>query len=109
MAWLYSQADVFASAERRAGWANTAAEAMACRLPVVCTRSGSRDFALHEKTALVVPWASSFLLRRQLRRLILDADLCRRLAEAGYEKIKEFTWEALAGRLERVFQDILSN
>jgi glycosyltransferase involved in cell wall biosynthesis len=108
MAWLYSQADVFVSAERRAGWANSAAEAMACGIPVVCTPSGTRDFAFHEKTALVVPFGFPFFLRRQIRRLIRDEDLRRRLAQAGYEKIREFTWESLALRLEAIFQAAMS-
>jgi len=103
MAWLFSRADAFVSAERRAGWANTAAEAMACRVPVVCTASGSRDFAVHEKTALVVPFAHPFFLRRQVARLILDPALRERLAAAGFEKIMDFTWDSLAARLEGVF------
>lgn len=109
MAWLFAQADVFASAERRAGWANTAAEAMACRLPVVTTASGTQDFAFHEKTALVIPLAHSFFLYRQMKRLLLDPSLRRHLAEAGYKKIQEFTWEALAARLETIFGSILSS
>ena len=109
MAWLFSRADVFVSAERRAGWANTAAEAMACRLPVVCTASGSRDFAIHRQTALVVPLASPFLIRRQIRRLILEPGLRERLAAAGYERIKLFTWEALAERLEEIFAAVRPN
>jgi glycosyltransferase involved in cell wall biosynthesis len=108
MAWLYSQADIFVSGERRAGWANTAAEAMACGLPVVCTPSGSRDFAAHNETALVVPFAYPFLLRRQIKRLIEDPELRLRLAEAGYRKIGEFTWDALAERLEVIFREVLS-
>ena len=107
MAWLFSQADIFVSAERRAGWANTAAEAMACRLPVVCTPSGSRDFAFHNETALVVPFAHPLLLRRQISRLIVDSELRARLAEAGYRKIQQFTWDALAARLEAIFQEIV--
>jgi glycosyltransferase involved in cell wall biosynthesis len=108
MAWLFSQADLFISGERRAGWANTAAEAMACRLPVVCTPSGSRDFAVHNETALVVPFAHPFLLRRQIMRLIKDPELRHRLSEAGHRKIGEFTWDALAERLEVIFQDVLN-
>lgn len=108
MAWLFSQADIFVSAERRAGWANTAAEAMACRLPVVCTPSGSRDFAVHNETALVVPFAHPILLRRQIKRLLGDTALRERLSEAGYRKISEFTWDAFAERLEVIFQEVLS-
>jgi len=103
MAWLYSRADIFVSAERRAGWANIAAEAMACRVAVVCTPSGSRDFALPGRTALVVPWPFAFFLRRAVERLIRDPGLRRSLAEAGYRKIQEFTWSGLAARLERHF------
>lgn len=102
MAWLFAQADAFVSAERRAGWANTAAEAMACRLPVVCTPSGSRDFAVHEETALIAPFARAFFIRRQVERLIRDPALRERLAAAGLEKIRNFTWDALAERLEGV-------
>lgn len=105
MAWLFSQADLFVSAERRAGWSNTTAEAMACRLPVVCTTSGTRDFALHNKTALVVPFPLSFLLSRQMERMIRDESLRRRLAHAGFEKIREFTWSALADSLEKIFEE----
>ncbi len=108
MAWLFSQADIFVSAEKRAGWANTAAEAMACRLPVVCTASGTRDFAVRGATALVVPFASPCLLSRQINRLIRDSELRDRLARAGYEKILGFTWKALAGRLEAVFRETIS-
>jgi glycosyltransferase involved in cell wall biosynthesis len=104
MAWLYSRADIFVSAERRAGWANTAAEAMACRLPVVCTASGTRDFAVNGETALVVPAAHPYFLRRAILRLVRDPGLRARLAEAGLRKISGFTWDALAARLEAHFQ-----
>ena len=107
MAWLFSQADLFVSAERRAGWANTAAEAMACGLPVVCTPSGTGDFAIPGRTALVVPCSHPYFLSRQIKRLILDEELRSRLARAGHDKIMEFTWEALAGRLEKIFLAVL--
>jgi len=103
MAWLYARADAFAAAERRAGWSNTVAEAMACGLPVVCTPSGTRDFALPGWTALVAPLPSAFLIRRGLRRLMDEETLRRRLAEAGRARIMEFTWDFLAGRLEGLF------
>jgi glycosyltransferase involved in cell wall biosynthesis len=108
MAGLFAQADMFVSAERRAGWSNTTAEAMACRLPVVCTASGTRDFAVHERTALVVPFAHPWFLARQIKRLIDDPVLGRRLADAGLRKIGEFTWDALAERLEILFQGFLN-
>jgi len=104
MTWLYGQADAFVSAERRAGWANTAAEAMACGVPVVCTASGSRDFAVHGETALVAPWPLPWLLGRLLRRLIDEPELRRRLAEAGLRRIQDFTCARLADRLLEIFR-----
>jgi glycosyltransferase involved in cell wall biosynthesis len=103
MAELFSRADIFLMAERRAGWSNTSAEAMACGRPVVCTRSGTRDFAVHGQTALVVPFPLPFLLARQLRRLARDPELRKRIAEAGRRKIAGFAWPALAGRLLDIF------
>jgi len=103
MAWLFGQADAFVTAEWRAGWANTAAEAMACRVPVVCTSSGTRDFAENGRTALVAPLPFPVFLRRRIARLIDDEPLRRRLAEAGYRRIAEFTWSRLADRLIDAF------
>jgi glycosyltransferase involved in cell wall biosynthesis len=108
MSWLYAQADVFVSAERRAGWSNTTAEAMACCVPVVCTPSGTRDFAFDGRTALVVPLPLPVLLRRAIRRLIEDPALRARLAEAGHERILEFSWASLADRLIEIFKTDLS-
>jgi len=107
MAWLYSLADIFVSAERRAGWSNTTAEAMACQIPVVCTKSGTQDFAFHNETALVVPFAQPWLLGRQINRLLGDENLRRSLAQAGYKKILGFTWSSQMDRLEGIFKECL--
>jgi glycosyltransferase involved in cell wall biosynthesis len=102
LAALYGDADLFVSAERRAGWCNTAAEAMACGAAVVCTRSGTEDFARNGVTALVARFAWSFLLARAAARLLLDPELRAEIAERGRTKIAEFTWERTAERIEAV-------
>lgn len=105
MSSLYSSADVFVSAERRAGWSNTSAEAMACRVPVVCTKSGTSDFAFHRDTALVVPLPLPFLLRRQIKIMIEGRELREKIARRGYEEIRNFSWSSLAERLENIFRE----
>jgi glycosyltransferase involved in cell wall biosynthesis len=95
---VYGSADVFVSAEKKAGWSNTTIEAMACGVPVVCTASGTSDFAIHEETALVVP-RTSWHLRRAIARLMHDEPLRARLARAGLAKAQELTWEKTAERL----------
>ncbi len=106
MAWLYSNADIFVSAERRAGWSNTTAEAMACRTPVVCTKNGTRDFAFHNQTALVAPFPYPLFLRPHIEKLIQDETLRHRLAQEGYKRIITFTWSALVDRLEEIFREV---
>jgi glycosyltransferase involved in cell wall biosynthesis len=107
MAAMYGTADAFVSAERRAGWSNTAAEAAACGVPLVCTRSGTEDFATEGVTALVLPARAALCIERALRRLYRDRELGARLGAAARRRILEFTWDGLCGRMERAFRDLL--
>jgi len=107
MAELYSQADIFVSAEKRAGWSNPCAEAMACKVPVVCSPSGTRDFAMDGETALVFHFRYPWVIARKLKRLIEDRDLRERMREKGYKKIQEYTWSNLVDKLEKEFKQLL--
>ncbi|MGH7680924.1 MAG: glycosyltransferase [Candidatus Eiseniibacteriota bacterium] len=104
---LYASADIFVSAERRAGWCNTAAEAMACAAAVACTRSGTEDFAIDGVTAAVAPVPWGWILSRRIAGLLRDPDRRRRLAERGRATISEFTWERTADRIERAIGERL--
>jgi len=95
---LYGAADVYVSAERRAGWSNGTIEAMACGVPVVCTRSGTADFAFHGETALVAP-RTRWHLARAIRRLLDDEPLRARLAAAGLARARALSWERTADQL----------
>jgi glycosyltransferase involved in cell wall biosynthesis len=107
LAALYGDADIFVSAERRAGWCNTAAEAMACGAAVVCTRSGTEDFARHEETALVSRFPWTWALARQVARLLRDPSLRAAIAERGRDRIRWFTWERTADAIEAALRERL--
>jgi glycosyltransferase involved in cell wall biosynthesis len=107
MAAMYSASDAFASAERRAGWSNTAAEAAACGLPLVCTASGTEDFARDGESALVVRARFAPLVARSIARLYREPELRRRLGNAARERVMEFTWDRLCDRMERQFTELL--
>jgi glycosyltransferase involved in cell wall biosynthesis len=96
---LYSSCDVFLSAEKRAGWANTVAEAMACGLPVVCTRSGTLDLAVHRETAWVARFRHPWFLRRGLGALHADAALAARLRQAALARVADFGWPRVVDQL----------
>jgi glycosyltransferase involved in cell wall biosynthesis len=96
---LYQSAHVFAAAERKAGWCNTALEAMACGAAVVCTASGTGDFARDRDNALVVPFRHPWFLRRALREALGDPELRESLARRGPAEAARWSWESLAARL----------
>ncbi len=108
MAAMYGAAHAFASAERRAGWSNTAAEAAACGLPLVCTRSGTEDFARDGETALVLKARLAPFMARAIERLYREPELRRRLGEAARKRVLEFTWERLCDRMERQFSELVA-
>jgi len=93
LAEVYRAADVFVSAERRAGWSNTCAEAAASGLPIVCTPSGTGDFALNGESALVTRIRGAWPIRRSLERLYRDATLGARLGGEARRRIMQFTWD----------------
>ena len=104
---LYGDADVFVSAERRAGWSNTSAEAMACGAALVCTRSGTEDFAVDGETAAVSRWPWAWALARKLEPLLRDPARRVAMAERGRARIADFTWERTAERIEQVLVERL--
>ena len=96
---LYQSAHLFVAAERKAGWCNTALEAMACGAAVICTDSGTTDFARDGENALRVRWRHPLFFRRAIRRLVADSSLRERLGSAGPSTAARWTWEMLAAKL----------
>ncbi|UCH84915.1 MAG: glycosyltransferase family 4 protein [Candidatus Latescibacterota bacterium] len=109
LASLYRSCDLFVNAEKRAGWANTVAEAMACGLPVVCTRSGTRDLAAHGTTAWVVRWRHQFFVSRAIRTLYRDPALGGRLSGGALERVRRFSWPHVVDQLEDVIRRQLAS
>ncbi len=107
LAALYASCDLFVSAEKRAGWANTVAESMACGLPVVCTRSGTKDLAIHRETAWVA-WRLGFFVRRGAKALYTDPALAARLRDNALERIERFSWPRVVDQLEDVVRKRLA-
>lgn len=98
LARLYRSSHLFVAAERKAGWCNTALEALASGCALVCTASGTRDFAVHRHNALVT-WRHEWFLRAAIRRLLTDEALRLRLSAAGPASAEPWAWPALARKL----------
>lgn len=84
-------------------------EAAACSKPVVGSRSGGvPDVVMDRQTGLLVREGDVEATANAIVRVLSNPDLARRLGQAGRERAKEFSWEAYAQRLEKVYQDALA-
>jgi Methyltransferase domain/Glycosyl transferases group 1 len=96
---FYGDLDCVVHTETSAGWANVAAEALASGVPLICTRHGTRAFAQHGKTALVLPEPSSHEIGSAIRLLRSNDDLREGLSRNGRREIGRFSWESYATEL----------
>ena len=111
MAAVYSSADLFLDGtwDTGSGWNNPVVEAMACRVPVVCTDIGGvADFAFDGDTALLVPPGDAAAMAESIRRLRRSEQLREELAGRAYRKVQEFDWDVSARRLRELLTSYLA-
>lgn len=102
----YASADVFcAPATGGESFGIVLVEAMAAGLPVICTDiDGYLTVVDPEVDSLTVPPGDPLRLARAMLRLTRNADLRRRMGEAGMRKAHQrFAWPVLAERVLEVY------
>jgi glycosyltransferase involved in cell wall biosynthesis len=107
---VLNRAKVFLQPSRREGFGYAAVEAMACGAALVTTdNGGSRDYAIPDRTAVVVGRRDVAAMASAVAGLLDDDDRRARLARAGAEHVRRFTWEegaaAMEAHLERYLAD----
>jgi len=94
LARLYSEADIFVLPTRAECFGLVLTEAMAAGVPVVsCRVGGLGEVVDHNSTGLLVPPNDPSSLDKALATLVNDADLRRRMGEAG-RRIAEERFDA---------------
>jgi glycosyltransferase involved in cell wall biosynthesis len=84
-------------------------EAMACRMPVICTTGGALPEVAGDAAKLVPP-ANAKAMETAILELLDDASQCERLAQKGYQRVlKEFTWEKTAIRTIKAYREIIND
>jgi len=84
-------------------------EAMACRLPVICTTGGALPEVAGDAAKLVPP-GDAKALENAILELLDDPSQREMLAQKGYERVlKEFTWEKTAIRTARAYKEIIND
>jgi len=98
---LYNSCAVFLHPSWAEGWPLPPAEAMTCGCALVAAANpGVRDYAEHEITALLAPIKQPAALAEQLLRVVRDGALRQRIAEAGSQHIRQYTWERAVNAME---------
>jgi glycosyltransferase involved in cell wall biosynthesis len=82
-------------------------EAMACRIPVICTTGGALPEVAGDAAKLVPP-GSAAALESAILELLEDPAQCEILAEKGYQRVlKKFTWEKTAIRTVDAYREVI--
>jgi len=95
----YGDLDCVVHTETSSGWASFAAEAMASGVPLICTRHGTKAFAVHGETALVLDEPAPEEIRSSIQQLQRSESLRDRLSKNGRQRINRFSWESYATSL----------
>ena len=83
-------------------------EAMACKVPVIGSDSGEIPHVIAE-AGLTFPEGDAEMLQQCLQKVIENPETAKKLAEAGYERVKKkYTNQALAQELMAFYQDLLN-
>jgi glycosyltransferase involved in cell wall biosynthesis len=105
---IYNGSRIFLCPSWSEGFPLPPAEAMACGCALVTTdNGGTMDYAEHEKTALVSPPRNPEALATNLLRILDDDGLRLRIAQAGMERIGQFTWEKSTTDFENAIRESL--
>jgi glycosyltransferase involved in cell wall biosynthesis len=107
LAEQYARADLFVLATLRETYGMAVAEALACGLPVVATRTGFIPDLVGHDAGLLVPCGDRAALADALSRVSSDAALRTRLA-AGARRVRESLpgWEVAAANMAAVLERV---
>ena len=106
----YSAADVFVLPSYYEAFAKVVIEAMACEAPVVATRMGGNIDALGSDAGLLVDFGDVKGLAGSIIRVLQDGALARSMGSAGRRRMLEnFTWRAVADRIDKSYAKALEN
>jgi phosphatidylinositol alpha-1,6-mannosyltransferase len=114
---IYGMCDVFVMPSRAdlgacdvEGFGMVYLEANACGKPVIAGKSGGiADAVLDGETGLLVPPDSPETLADSICRMLTHKEYAERLGQQGRERtIREFSWDAVADRVDRIMMAVAS-
>jgi glycosyltransferase involved in cell wall biosynthesis len=105
---LYCLADIFVYPSWVEGWGLPQMEAMACGTACVTTNVGGvLDYSIPGLTSIVIPPRQPKKLAEAIILLLKDEYKRNKIAAAGYNYIKQFTWNQATQQIESIFKEML--
>lgn len=95
---FYHNCDCILHLEVFAGWANLVAEAMACGVPVVCSKAGTGGLTAGGATALVVDAADPVAVARAILSVQADPEAALSRCLNARAHIQRYDWSSYAAR-----------
>lgn len=103
----YRAADAFAFPSVKEGWGLAVLEAMGAGLPVVASDIAVfREYLTHGHSALLPPVGDAEALAAAMGALVDDPTLRARLAAAGGDVARAYSWQRAAARHAALYRDI---
>ena len=104
----YAKAGIAVVPSLYEGFGLPVGEAMACRIPVICTTGGALPEVAGDAAKLIPP-ADAKAIEKAILELLDDASQREKFAEKGYQRVlKKFTWEKTAIRTAEAYREIIN-
>lgn len=106
---LYSRATVLVMSSLYEGFGLPAAEAMACKTPVVVTRAGALPEVVDESCGILVEPGNSGALRDAIMNILNDKKARARMGLNGRKRAEDnFSWPVAAENTLAVYKDVIN-
>jgi glycosyltransferase involved in cell wall biosynthesis len=110
LANLYLTSDLFVLPSIEEGLSMTIAEAVACKLPVICTtNTGGEELVENGKEGYIIPIRNSDILAEKILWCYKNRDAAKNMGNLGQVKVKNFTWDVYGQKVFEVYKSILSS
>lgn len=102
---LYSAAELFVYPSLCEGLGRPVLEAMACGTPALASNTSAFPEVLGDAAVLVDPTKVEEIARG-MRELLFHPELRAQFRGLGFERVRQFTWEEMARRILRVYEEV---
>jgi glycosyltransferase involved in cell wall biosynthesis len=105
---LYADADIFVLPSRYENFANVAAEAMVCGVPVILSNTCGVSALVEKESAGLVVTPEKAAVSRAIRTLLSDSALYRRLKEGCSRIPARLNWPELTAQMETCYETVIA-